>query len=248
MINISVVTFNRREMLQRVLEAIVQTCPEEHRVYVTDNASSDDTGGWLMEEEAKGKLRAWLLPENLGTSGGRNAHWRECADGDAVRMDDKVLPLARGWLSVLQEQSRQHHAIVAVPYDPSVLWLWRLAPIADFVVWESEGGAGGPLIYIPQGVIQALGGVDELGDCKYGWDDCLFIERAKLLGWKFGFSLRCPCQFLAQASPERRAKAMEYHPRYMERLKEYQEAQRDLFIPFEETNGYKVILKEMATA
>ncbi len=241
MIALSIVTMNRCEILRRTLDAMLATTTDDDvQILVTDNASSDGTPEMLREYEAEGKIRAWLLKENLGTSGGRNAHWAECIGHDAVRIDDKVLPLYPGWLTSLKLIAEREHAIVAVPYDPTVLGLWQLAPIVPAMTWSHEQGVGGPLIFIPGEVTEALGGVDELcPEIKYGWDDVLQIERAKLLGWKFAFSLRSPVQFLAQADPTRRNSAMDYHGLFMQRLQEYREAERDLFIPIEETRGYQ---------
>ena len=225
MICLSMVTYNRADVLARTLQAIFDTCREdEYRLLVSDNASIDGTRELLDRLEAEGKLKAWHLAENLGTCGGRNAHWAECIGHDSIRMDDKVLPLVPGWLRTLKRQSEERHALVAIPYDATVQFLWNVAPPIDYVQWHVDQGRGGPLIYIPAGVIEQLGGVDELHpDIRYGWDDCLFIERALLLGWNFGFSLRVPVEFLAGASPERRASAMQYHPLYVERMRQYKD-------------------------
>lgn len=239
MIKLSIVTYNRKDVLRRTLENVEATCPEEHQILVTDNGSIDGTWEMLKNMEKEGRLKAWCLKENLGTAGGRNAHWAECLGFDSVRMDDKVMPQARGWLTSLKVQSDQYHSIVGPPYDPSTSYLWTIAPTVDYVRWDSEQGEGGPLIFIPGEVTEMLGGVDELApDIKYGWDDCLYIRRARLLGWGFGFSLRVPVQFTASASPERRAKAMEYHHLHVQRLKEYSEAERDLFIDTSTTYGW----------
>ncbi len=241
---ISMVTMNRAPVLRRVLDGILATTQaEQPAIVVTNNASTDDTRALLDEYEAGGKIRAWHIPENLGTAGGRNAHWQHCIGHDAIRMDDKVLPLAAGWLTAMKRQADQQHAIVATPYDPTVLALLRIAPAVEFVRWDNDAGRGGPLIFIPAEATEALGGMDEYteGDerCLYGWDDCALIERAVLLGWGFGFSLRVPVEYLTQANPARRAGAMRWHRLYMERRRQYEAAERDVFIPIESTTGHQ---------
>ncbi len=249
MFALSVVTWNRRELLERVLRTVEETTRAEAesvgvKVLVTDNGSTDGTPDMLRQMEAAGKLRAWLLPENRGTAEGRNAHWAECLGHDAVRLDDKVLPLCAGWLTALKVQSDRYHAILAPPYDPTVRHIEVLAPAVDYVGWPQDMGRGGPLIYIPAEVTAALGGVDELDpEIRYGWDDVLQIERAMLLGWNFGFTLRVPVEFLASANPARRASAMKWHPLYLERLHQYREAERDVLIPMEETAGWRLTVK-----
>lgn len=222
---------NRASVLERTLQGLRDTC-EDIEILVTDNGSTDSTPDLLRAMEAAGRLRAFILPENRGTAGGRNAHWAECIGHDTVRLDDKCLPLVPGWLKAMQRQAYERHAIVAVPYDPTVLHLWQVAPCIDFVQWDIDQGQGGPVIFIPAEVTEQLGAVDELSpDIKYGWDDCAYLERARLLGWKVGFSLRAPFEFLTGANPASRAKAMEYHPLYVERLRQYRDAERDVFIP-----------------
>ena len=235
---------NRRDVLRATLEAIFTTTRREAdaegvQVLVTDNNSEDDTPDMLREMEQDGKLRAWLLPENLGTSGGRNAHFGECIGHDTVRLDDKALPLVAGWLTTMRALSEKHHALLGPPYDPTVRALEKIAPCVPFFDWPHEQGQGGPVIFIPAQATEQLGGIDELPGCRYGWDDCAQVQRAMLLGWHYGFCLNTPWRFTASASPERRAKAMEYHPLYLERLREYKEAERDVFVPIESTEGYK---------
>lgn len=241
MIKISMVTWNRRPILERVLQAIFDTCPEEYELYVTSNACTDGTNELLKDLEAQGKLRAWYLPENLGTDIGRNAsHWPECVGFDTVRMDDKVLPLASGWLTALKVASDRFHAIVGPPYDPSVRQLEVFAPPVECVDWPQDQGRGGPLLFIPGQVTAALGACDELDpEHKYGWTDCLYIERAILLGWHFNFTLHVPVEFLAQADSARRNSAMQWHPLYLERRRQYQEAERDVWIDPESTIGWR---------
>lgn len=235
---LSMVTMNRRDTLARVLEAIIATTQREAEaegvaIYVTDNGSTDDTPDMLREMEAAGKLKAWCLPENAGTERGRNiTHWPLCIGHDTVRIDDKVLMLAPGWLTVLRLQSQRNHSIVATPYDPTVLPLHALAPPLGYLNWAENRGRGGPLLFIPGEVTSALGGCDELHpDHRYGYSDCLYIERAMLLGWNFGFSLRCPVEYLARADASRRNSAAQWHAIYTEHSRQYAEAERDLYIP-----------------
>lgn len=242
---ISIVTLNRAEVLARTLQAIQDTCQVERPlVYVTDNASMDETPVLLCRAKRDGLITDYVtLAENLGTSGGRNAHWANCIGHDAIRMDDKVLPLAAGWLTAMKRQADQHHAIIATPYDESVMMLHRIAPAVEYVKWDRDEGRGGPLIFVPAEVTTALGGVDELMDgderALYGWDDCLQIERAILLGWNFGFTLRVPVEYLAKANPARREGAMRWHSVYLERRRQYAEAERDVLVDVKETVGYK---------
>lgn len=240
---------NRKNILAESLEAIIATTRDEAelegvQIFVTDNGSTDGTPEFLRQMELEGKLNAWCMAENLGTEVGRNVYWQHCQGAYTVRIDDKVKPLVPGWLKSMRRLSDLHkNALVAVPYDPTVMFLHDVAPCISYLRWDNDQGQGGPLILIPPPVIDALGACDEIPGLVYGWGDCLYIKRAALLGYEFGFSLRSPVEFLTSASPEARAKAMEFHSVYVERLREYQEAERDVFIPIDSTRGYAMGLE-----
>ncbi len=246
---ISMVTMNRKGILQQTLDAIISTTRREAEtegveIFVTDNNSTDGSQELLGRYEKEGHLKSWCLSKNLGTDIGRNVHWAETAGKDTLRMDDKVLPLCDGWLYAMKKAAYDNHALTAVPYDPTVLHLYHLAPPVPFVRWDIDQGQGGPLIFIPAEARDALGACDELfSEHRYGWTDCTYIERARLLGWHFGFTLRVPVTMLAQANPASRDFAMQYHGLYVERVRQYKEAERDVFIPIEETIGYKAGLE-----
>jgi len=126
---ISIVTLNRLPILEQVLTAVWETTRvEQPLIFVTDNGSDDGTPALLREWEREGRLRAWLLPENVGAAAGRNAHWAECIGHDTVKLDDKVKPLCAGWLTALKALSEQHHAIVGPAYDPTVRGMEIVAP------------------------------------------------------------------------------------------------------------------------
>ncbi len=237
---LNIVTWNRKAILQQCLEAIFETTKEESpTVLISDNGSEDGTPELLKDLSAQGKLKAWLLPENYGIAKARNAHWHECIGKDALKLDDKVLFLVPGWLTMLKMQSDTYHALVGIPYDPVVQPLWRIAPILDFMPWN-QAGEGGPLTFVPGEVSAVLGAWDEIPGCLYGWEEILYQHRAKLLGWNYGFSLRIPCKFLASASTKGREHAMQFHVDYERLDREYKEAERDLCIPIEESEGYKI--------
>lgn len=243
---VSIVAYRRRDILRRTLEAVWETTREEAPLVVCcDNNSGDGTAEMLAEYERDGRLIANCLDVNIGTSGGHNANLSACQGRDLVRLDDKSRVTTPGWLTSLKVISDQHHAILAPPYDPTVQSLWTIAPCVPFVQWDVNGaGVGGPLIYFPAEVMEALGAFDEIrkpdGELAvYGWDDCLAVQRAAEIGWRWGFTLRCPVEFAAQASPERRAKAMEWHPAYQELLRQYREAERDLTVDLTTTAGYR---------
>ena len=96
-----VVTFNRRALLERLVDELRRT-PRLAEVVVVDNASTDGTGAWLADQA---DLHGITLEENLGGAGGFHAGMRIALQRGADLlwlMDDDGLP-ATGCLDLLLE-------------------------------------------------------------------------------------------------------------------------------------------------
>jgi dTDP-4-dehydrorhamnose reductase len=89
-----VLTFNRKDLLQRCLDAIAkQTCRCD-KIIVIDNGSSDGTVEMLRQNWA-GRVHTYVLSRNIGASGGYNAGFRLAYKDGAEfiwAMDDDVIP------------------------------------------------------------------------------------------------------------------------------------------------------------
>lgn len=89
-----VLTYNRRDLVEECLKAILaQTVPVE-RIVVIDNGSSDGTAEMLSQNWSD-RIELHILPKNIGAAGGFNTGirmaYRAQADGIWV-MDDDVIP------------------------------------------------------------------------------------------------------------------------------------------------------------
>jgi rhamnopyranosyl-N-acetylglucosaminyl-diphospho-decaprenol beta-1,3/1,4-galactofuranosyltransferase len=87
-----VVTFNRLDLLQRLVRRLADT-PEVHEILVVDNASTDGTGEWLAGRPAP--VVARTLPDNVGGAGGFAEGLRGAVERGADLawlMDDDGLP------------------------------------------------------------------------------------------------------------------------------------------------------------
>jgi GT2 family glycosyltransferase len=88
-----VLTYNRKDLLKRSLDAIyAQTRPCD-RVIVIDNACTDGTEAMLLEADYPG-LQLYVLSHNIGASGGFNAGFRlafQEGAGFVWMMDDDVI-------------------------------------------------------------------------------------------------------------------------------------------------------------
>jgi len=66
-----IVTYNRLDKLKLVVEALKTQSRLPERIYVIDNASSDDTGNFLAALETEdSRFQHVRLPENIGGAGG----------------------------------------------------------------------------------------------------------------------------------------------------------------------------------
>jgi rhamnopyranosyl-N-acetylglucosaminyl-diphospho-decaprenol beta-1,3/1,4-galactofuranosyltransferase len=87
-----VVTYNRRELLEQCLDALLAQTRPPDRILVVDNASTDGTGAWLA---ARDDVEVLTLPSNQGSSGGFHAGLVSARDGGADwawLMDDDTIP------------------------------------------------------------------------------------------------------------------------------------------------------------
>ena len=102
-----VVTFNRKELLIKCLEALHRQTRPPTSIVVVDNASTDGTPGMLSASGLlnNGKIELLSLPENIGGSGGfawgikhaldNGADWVWVMDDDALPEDHALENLLR---------------------------------------------------------------------------------------------------------------------------------------------------------
>lgn len=244
MLQISIVTFNRRDILRRCLDALQRHTQEPVHIHVSDNGSKDGTAAMLTQYQAEnpGLLSLYLLPENVGLARARNAHFQHCIGVDCVRLDDKILVQSPYWSNILRAQAYRYHVLTAFT-DPDTAPLWRYVEqveVAEYPLWMC-----GASLFVPAEVSKALGAWDEFSwpdgsPLLYGWEDLGYMLRAEQLGWPFRYSLRAHALFMARAGAETRARAMEFEATYNEVKRQYQEGERDLFIDISQTEGYRL--------
>lgn len=89
-----VLTYNRRDLVEECLKAILAQTIPVHRIVVIDNGSSDGTAEMLTQNWSD-QIELHILPRNIGAAGGFNTGirmaYRAQADGIWV-MDDDVIP------------------------------------------------------------------------------------------------------------------------------------------------------------
>ncbi|WP_371151695.1 glycosyltransferase family 2 protein [Buchananella felis] len=149
-----VVTYNRRELLQKTLRALdAQTTPPE-KIIVIDNASTDDTWQTLQGWESKTPLEAFRLAKNTGGAGGFYAGmeiaYEQGFEGFWI-MDDDTVPrppalekLVESWQDAAAHQhpAPTFAASMVLWTDgeacrmnyPTAKWGW-MAPLAHGKKW-----------------------------------------------------------------------------------------------------------------
>lgn len=128
-----VVTYNRKDLLERCLRSLTAQTRKPDRVIIVDNASSDGTAhmlaehGWLSRED----MVLLQLPENTGGAGGFAAGMAHTAGTDA------------NWTWVMDDDAMPHpdalEQLLGIPLDPGNLYgstavcghrlSWAMAPI-----------------------------------------------------------------------------------------------------------------------
>ena len=118
------VTYNRRGLLERLLDRLVEV-PELAEVLVVDNASTDATSSWLATEPYGGRVLSRTQPVNTGGAGGFHdgLAWAMERDADlAWLMDDDGLPEPDCLALLLRQEGLDFWGpVVADEADPSSL-------------------------------------------------------------------------------------------------------------------------------
>jgi len=113
-LSVVVPTYNRRALLERVVEAILrQTLPaERYEVIVVDDGSDDGTDTLGAELARRGNVR-FIRQGHQGPAAARNRGIRE-ASGDAVAFTDDDCLAPQDWLERLADGYARHPDVVGV--------------------------------------------------------------------------------------------------------------------------------------
>jgi rhamnopyranosyl-N-acetylglucosaminyl-diphospho-decaprenol beta-1,3/1,4-galactofuranosyltransferase len=112
-----VVTHNRRNLLERCIEALHQQSRPANQILIVDNASSDGTQEWASGIKSKGgsHISYLRLNENLGGAGGFSEGARIARDmgADLIwMMDDDAEPLPTALEALLDRPESELHQFI----------------------------------------------------------------------------------------------------------------------------------------
>ncbi len=121
-----VLTYNRRDLVQRCLRALLAQSRPVDRIVVVDNASTDDTPA-VLAGFASGSLKIRRLPENVGAAGGfheamrlghaSGADFVWVMDDDVIAAPDALAELLNAF-DLLEERGIEAPFTVSCAQDP----------------------------------------------------------------------------------------------------------------------------------
>lgn len=146
-----IVTFNRKDLLERCLRAVVEQSVKPNRVLVVDNASTDGTremlvsGGWLDRQN----VELLALTENTGGAGGFAAGLQHAVDAGTSwtwMMDDDAVP-----------HDNALERLLSLDLSPDNIYA-SAAVCGDFLSWPLAGEVtrSGDIIYQATGLPREL--------------------------------------------------------------------------------------------
>jgi GT2 family glycosyltransferase len=119
-----ILTYNRKDLLSRCLDAIKTQTSSPKRIIVVDNGSTDGTTEWVSERFGE-SVELYRLPQNRGSSGGFNIAMRiGYAQGDDLiwLMDDDVVPAPDALERLMAADAFLHDHDIEAPFVVSTAW------------------------------------------------------------------------------------------------------------------------------
>jgi GT2 family glycosyltransferase len=188
--SIMMVTYNRLELTQRMLDSFFKNTTGPHRLIIVDNGSTDGTKEWLEKlAENEIPLHLHFNSKNEGIAVGRNqglllANKFGPDDEYLVTMDNDI-EVTSGWLSECTDIIKDNHKMaIGINFEGTSYPLvtrkgktFQLKPI---------GNLGTACSAFHRDLHKQIGFfTTEYG--LYGEEDADFYFRARIAGWEMGY-------------------------------------------------------------
>jgi len=207
MIDIAVLTCNRKRIHEISLREIRKRTLMDHRLIVCDNGSEDGTPEMLTALKAEGIIdELILLNENTGVHWGHNVLLEHVgtqlyvsADGDLIpqtmryyELDHTVLELTYDWLEALETVFLRHYhtenyaAIACRPHvmiGDSASKMFESAPV---IVERAHVGA--VLRLMRTEAVRAVGGWKQVKRPSRNGEERYICGKLRKAGWKVGYA------------------------------------------------------------
>jgi GT2 family glycosyltransferase len=185
---IQLCTYNRAQLLERVLDACFeQTVPfDAYEVVLVNDGSTDETPSVIGRAQQRATCPFTVINQpNSGLAKGRNAGIARAIGERIVFIDDDVLPLP----NFVEQHLRSHaaHPLAIVRggainvenFDDLPPPVWSLKDYSGNLFWTTN-------VSVPLKTIRAIGGFNERF-AEYGWEDIDVGLRLRFAGVKAVF-------------------------------------------------------------
>lgn len=200
-LTIQLCTYNRAQLLGRVLEACFdQTLsPDQYEVVLVNDGSSDATPTAIERAQRLATCRFTVVNQaNAGLAKARNAGIALCTGERIAFIDDDVLPTPVFAAEHLRSDERHGDVVVrgavinTESFDALPSPVWNLKNYSANWFWTSN-------VSVRRARLEAAGGRFDESFSEYGWEDIELGLRLRAIGTKAVFN--------------RRAVAFHYKPR-----------------------------------
>ena len=189
---IQLCTYNRAQLLERVLDACFEqtAAPDEYEVVLVNDGSTDGRTSEVIERARKRATCSFTPIEqpNSGLAKGRNNGIAHARGERIIFIDDDVLPLP----NFVEEHLRSHEAhplaivrggaINVENFEELPPPVWSLKDYSGNYFWTTN-------VSVPLKTIRAIGGFNETF-AEYGWEDIDVGLRLRFAGVKAVFNKR----------------------------------------------------------
>ena len=129
-----ILNYNGAEHLKRFLPSVVEHTPQEMRIIVADNGSTDSSLELLSQETQFGRVETLIMDQNYGFAGGYNRALKE-VDAECFVLLNSDVEVTAGWLEPLVATLTNQPKVAAVA--PKIL------SVSKPTEFEYAGAAGG---------------------------------------------------------------------------------------------------------
>lgn len=182
-VNICMVTYNRLEFTCQAIDALVLHTDFPYVLTVIDNASSDGTREYLLEQKRMGVIKNLvLLDENVGVAKASNLAWSlEPEAAYYLKLDNDIVIQKPGWLWEMVKVVEAVTEAGAVGYNFETAGYESVSAYGVQFRPKSNGNLGGACIVIPRRTHDLLGyWCEDYG--LYGEEDADYGARIRMAG------------------------------------------------------------------